>query len=124
VSSGLRCLRGINYTSEVFDKPEQRPEPQDRTPCVTTFQLLGKLHLKMNLLRGSIGLVLFNGRQLEKLKARTGWQEQGSYLRVAMKSSRVIAAMVMVWRVPLEPSCIASLDIVSLLGASRIFTKS
>jgi hypothetical protein len=41
-----------------------------------------------------------------------------------MKSYTFIATMVMVWRVPREPSSTATLDIASLLGASRILTKS
>ena len=55
------------------------------------------------------------------------WGHRGSfknYFRLAMKSSRVMAAMVRVWIVPLEPNSMATLAIASLLGASRMLTKS
>ena len=43
---------------------------------------------------------------------------------VYSRETNEIAAMVIVWRVPLEPSSIATLAIALMSGASRMFTKS
>lgn len=60
-----------------------------------------------------------------KARVKQSTEDHGGYLfKLAIKSSRVMAAMVRVCSVPRAPSSIATRQMVSLSGASRMLQKS